>query len=626
VAAENVATPALVSQVLASPPYSGVAPGALIVPVKLKDGNDDSILDGVNYVAEKARQLGRPFVINDSFGQVLGSHDGTEPLELAFADLAADGVPITVAAGNYRNANLHVSGTLSPGQTVAVSWSSGKAPQQQAIDLWYDVSDDIGITIRTPTGTNVTGPTPDTGVATTDGNVIVTRDSRATGKEWWINITSSNPLRWQFILSGITIEDGRWDAWGEPGQFLPPTGSVTGGYRIDESDTIAYPGNSRGTITVGAYVNKSLWRSGCSSCINFTSSVVSPFTGRVGIRGIWNDKNQTGMAGDITSDSGMGPTRDGRTKPEIVAPGANIAMARAANAREKNSNPDNFHQVLSGTSFSAPHVAGVIALMLQMNHYLSPDEIRTILTEDARQDKFTGIIGANGSPLWGWGKVNALNSTLGALSLYSVRVEIIPVGVPIVVNVSLDGQNIRLISLNESLPIIFEFKEGENHTVTLSQMIQDGPGTRYALVEGPWTFTAGGVRRFHYQLQYFLNVKSDFGFPTGTGWYDANSTAVASVAPPAAQGYEFQGWIGSVISNSPTLEIRMDSSKEVEAVWSRTYTLPSVGSPLSLNNIIGIILAIAISVAVAIFIRYKFPRTRNNGAARSYEVLPRPPV
>ena len=201
------------------------------------------------------------------------------------------------------------------------------------------------------------------------------------------------------------------------------------------------------------------------------------------------------------------------------------------------SDPDNYHQVGSGTSLSAPHVAGVIALMLQMNHFLSPNEIRTILTEDARQDQFTGPIDQQtGSPLWGWGKVDALNSTRDAVKLYSVRVEIDSIGEPFTVSLTRDGQSVATATLNQTRIIILEFQRGGNHTISLSSIIQAEPGTRYTLPQTSWTFSSGGEKSFHYNLQYFLNVTSAYGYATGTGWYDANSTAVVSVIPSETDG------------------------------------------------------------------------------------------
>ena len=69
----------------------------------------------------------------------------------------------------------------------------------------------------------------------------------------------------------------------------------------------------------------------------------------------------------------------------------------------------------SGTSFSAPLVAGVIALLFEKNRALTQDNIRAHLLGSATEDAFTGIVP---NVNWGHGKLNA-ESAYDALS--SVR-------------------------------------------------------------------------------------------------------------------------------------------------------------------------------------------------------------
>ncbi len=62
-------------------------------------------------------------------------------------------------------------------------------------------------------------------------------------------------------------------------------------------------------------------------------------------------------AEQINVSSSQGPTRDGRFKPDVAAPGTNIVAAKGF------SGPDAWIK-LSGTSMSSPYVAGVVGLML----------------------------------------------------------------------------------------------------------------------------------------------------------------------------------------------------------------------------------------------------------------------
>ncbi|MBS7654967.1 S8 family serine peptidase [Candidatus Bathyarchaeota archaeon] len=73
---------------------------------------------------------------------------------------------------------------------------------------------------------------------------------------------------------------------------------------------------------------------------------------------------------DIESFSSRGPTDDGRIKPDLTGPdGVSTSSYGSSN--------------FFGTSASAPHVAGVAALLLSINPNLTPDQIQLILEESA---------------------------------------------------------------------------------------------------------------------------------------------------------------------------------------------------------------------------------------------------
>lgn len=98
--------------------------------------------------------------------------------------------------------------------------------------------------------------------------------------------------------------------------------------------------------------------------------------------------------------SSIGPTVDGRTKPDVTAPGVDIASTRASGT-SMGSPIDANWTVASGTSMACPHVAGVAALMLDKNPALTPGNVLSILMATAVN------IGATPNEM-GAGRVDAL--------------------------------------------------------------------------------------------------------------------------------------------------------------------------------------------------------------------------
>jgi hypothetical protein len=83
-----------------------------------------------------------------------------------------------------------------------------------------------------------------------------------------------------------------------------------------------------------------------------------------------------GSGDRIASFSSLGPTADGRIKPDCVAPGQNIAAPVYNSPESYTSN--------QGTSFSTPLVAGICALIRQYHSGQTPDMVRACLYASCR--------------------------------------------------------------------------------------------------------------------------------------------------------------------------------------------------------------------------------------------------
>lgn len=100
----------------------------------------------------------------------------------------------------------------------------------------------------------------------------------------------------------------------------------------------------------------------------------------------------TAALGDdfVGAFSAYGTTQVGFAKPDLVAPGRNlISLLASTNATAYQGHPkhrvDDFYFRMSGTSMSAPVVSGAIALLLENEPGLTPDQIKYRLLATANQ-------------------------------------------------------------------------------------------------------------------------------------------------------------------------------------------------------------------------------------------------
>lgn len=126
--------------------------------------------------------------------------------------------------------------------------------------------------------------------------------------------------------------------------------------------------------------------------------------------GATDDKGTNSISDDLmASFSAYGQTTDGVKKPDLVAPGTNI-VARLVNqnmglalAHPTNKVGDQYFR-MSGTSMAAPIVSGAVALLLNDEPTLTPDQVKYRLMATANKS---------------WSGYNATKSGAGYLDAYA---------------------------------------------------------------------------------------------------------------------------------------------------------------------------------------------------------------
>lgn len=361
--------------------FVGVAPEADIIVVAVGGSGAEGMatstnaLDAVNYVYQRAGALNRPVAVNMSLGDNLGPHDGTSLLERGLDNLlGAAGRAFVKSAGNVGSARHHASGTVATGATVDIGFAqpAGNTTPDQ-LDFWYPGGSTFRAEVVDSAG-NGTGFV-NVGTATTftlAGGNTVRIDHRNNDlvngdKRVFITITRGTatqirPGNWSLRLRSITSAGGgRFDGWIQRHNNFNQRPTFNAPFESNDR-TISTPGTAREVITVANY----------------------------SVRGA--------AAGTLTASSSRGPTRDNRAAPTIAAPGTDIFSASS------EFGAGNPYFANTGTSMSAPHITGVIALMFQKNPGRTQAQIIQCLTSTARSDGFTGPVP---NTAWGAGKVDA---------------------------------------------------------------------------------------------------------------------------------------------------------------------------------------------------------------------------
>ena len=427
------------SSAISNSRYRGIAYESDIVLVGImpdslqwqQTGMSDFI-DGMHYIYSYAAAVGKPAVINLSWGSPVGPRDGNSLFSQACDALTGAGKIFVCAAGNDGDVNLHLSKSFLPTDTIVstfVNFASYLHTKNTWVDIWGDSAKQFCIKVSLYTANAI------------DSTAYVCLDNMthqfylkgSNGDTCFVTMTTSSaefngkPRVYLSLYSRVTDSiclqvkgtDGLVHIWNgyvrSGGGYF---GTLTANGRAWASDgnadyTVSDMVATRSAISIGAYSAKISFRniSGQSySYSNYTSrSKLIPF-------------------------SSHGPSAAGLIKPDITAPGLSVVSSLSSfdslylpggvdyvsvisSYHDAVQNKNYYYGELSGTSMASPAAAGIVALMLQANPHLTPTQVRNILAQTAILDTFTGQLPAQGTNTWGHGKINAYQAVIQAALL-----------------------------------------------------------------------------------------------------------------------------------------------------------------------------------------------------------------
>ena len=423
--------------------YIGMAPNADLVIVKTNFGTD-AVIDGIQYIADIALGKNKKWVANLSLGRKYGPRNGTSKFEEdinTFDNLYGSPGIVVNSAGNtgYIGTNNevvnhydrhkvkkdHVRNTGNATYQFSTEGTDVSITKDKIKFLgFYYPSSGYSLKLKTPNDAKLlmtdgswssytlyeyfdqypVQPGEGIGLITQDGYISIDNNSQNdafpnSGFNYIYIVLKDKQdsnNNWHHIVDGeweIELADASdtepWDLYIlEYSKSVEPSSDaicfVTNDYDYDNNYNVTEPGNAPDIITVGSMNSKNQWKVDYN---NNTYTIPDYDESSLFYKSGYGIKEKS----FFTSE---GPTRYNPnvssevTKPEIYAPGAWIASSSSSKTttyqwwqKEKDQGGDYIYN--RGTSISAPHVTGAVALLLQQGTYT---DVKARLISTANED------------------------------------------------------------------------------------------------------------------------------------------------------------------------------------------------------------------------------------------------